>query len=128
MPSEFKRADKLTNGGSSSGSNSNKNKVYVKKFTNTDRRYKMLVMKVDNGFSVLSLNSSSGSAKQYAVRWNGYKWVCTCPDYSKHGDDLSYTCKHIEGAFMAAIKMSDGEMIAEVEVNGRTREKSKHQT
>ena len=88
----------------------------------------MLIMRVENGFSVLSLDSTAGSAKQYAVRWNGYKWVCTCPDYAKHGDNLSYTCKHIEAAFVAATKMLNGNTVAEVEVNGRTREKSKHQT
>ncbi len=97
--SEFRRAD-----------------VYVKKFS---RKYRMLVIKAENAYSVLSLNSSSGGARQYTVKWDGERWTCSCPDYSKQGNDLSYTCKHIEAVFLTAAKMNE---TAEVEVNGRKRD------
>jgi len=100
--SEFRRADT----------------VYVKKFT---RKYRMLVIRAENAYSVLSLNSSSGSARQYTVKWDGERWTCTCPDYAKNGKDPAYTCKHIEAVFLTAAKMNE---TAEVEVNGRTRGKS----
>lgn len=99
--SEFKRAD-----------------VYVKKFS---RKYRMLVIKAGNAYSVLSLNSSSGCVRQYTVKWDGEKWTCSCPDYAKNGKDPAYTCKHIEAVFLTAAKMNE---TAEVEVNGRTRGKS----
>ena len=99
--SEFKRAD-----------------VYVKKFS---RKYRMLVIKAESAYSVLSLNSSCGGARQYTVKWDGEKWVCSCPDYAKNGKEPTYTCKHIEAVFLTAAKMNE---TAEVEVNGRTRDKS----
>ena len=92
--------------------------MYVKKFT---RKYRMLVIRAENAYSVLSLNSSSGSARQYTVKWDGERWTCTCPDYAKNGKDPAYTCKHIEAVFLTAAKMNE---TAEVEVNGRTRGKS----
>ncbi len=96
--SEFKRAD-----------------VYVKKFS---RKYRMLVIKAENAYSVLSLNSSCGGARQYTVKWDGEKWVCSCPDYARNGKEPAYTCKHIEAVFLTAAKMNE---TAEVEVNGRRR-------
>jgi len=105
--SEFRRADKLAK---------EERKVYIKKFSNADRKYRMLVMKVNDAFSVLSLNSSSGVARQYTVRWDGEGWTCSCPDFA--GKEKSYTCKHIEAVFAAELK---GERCMEVEVNGRNR-------
>jgi len=101
--SEFRRAD-----------------VYVKKFS---RKYMMLVIKAENAYSVLSLNSSCGGARQYTVKWDGdgEKWTCSCPDYAKNGKEPAYTCKHIEAVFLTAAKMNE---TAEVEVNGRRRGKS----
>ncbi|WP_202320771.1 SWIM zinc finger family protein [Archaeoglobus neptunius] len=101
MSSEFKRADKLDKGDSNS-SNS--------------RKYRMLVTKVNGVFSVLSLNSSTGTTRQYTVKWDNERWICTCPDFRRNSSD--YACKHIEAVFVAAMEM---QRAVEVEVNGRVR-------
>jgi hypothetical protein len=103
----FKRADQM------------KRDVYVVKF---QRKYRMLVIKVENAYSVLSLNSTAGAARQYTVRWDGERFTCNCPDYTSNGKDKSYTCKHIEAVFLTAAKMGES---AEVEVNGRVRKEDR---
>jgi len=100
----FKRADQM------------KRDVYIVKF---QRKYRMLVIKVEDCYSVLSLNSTAGAARQYTVRWEGEKWTCSCPDFAGYGKDKFYTCKHIEAVFLTAAKLGE---TAEVEVNGRKRE------
>ncbi len=46
-------------------------------------------------FSVLSLDSTSGKPKQYCVQFNGYRWLCNCPHYLKHCEEVNFACKHI---------------------------------
>ncbi len=46
-------------------------------------------------YSVLSLDSTSGRTKQYCVTYNGYRWLCNCPHYLKHAEDVNFACKHI---------------------------------
>ncbi len=71
-----------------------------------ERKFKMVVYRIsETEFSVLSLNSTFGRPKQYVVKWVGYKWICSCPDYAKHSEEIDYVCKHIEAMFKAVKKI-----------------------
>jgi len=60
------------------------------------RRERFLVKEVnENKFSVISLNSTAGSPRQYCVQFNDYRWICNCPHFRKNGDDPNFVCKHI---------------------------------
>lgn len=85
------------------------------------RRFRMVVYRIDNTeYSVLSLNSTFGKPKQYVVKWIGYKWICSCPDYAKHSELMEYACKHIQAMFKATVnkRARDG---VEVEIERRYR-------
>jgi hypothetical protein len=49
----------------------------------------------ENKYSVLSLDSTSGKPKQYCVVYNSYRWLCNCPHFLKHCEDVNFACKHI---------------------------------
>ncbi len=64
------------------------------------RKARLLVMKSDeNIYSVINLNSTFGIPRQYTVKWNGYKWICSCPEYLKNSADYNFVCKHIIAVF-----------------------------
>jgi len=71
-----------------------------------EKKFIMVVYRInETEFSVLSLNSTFGKPKQYVVKWVGYKWICSCPDYAKHSEEIDYACKHIEAMFRAVKKI-----------------------
>jgi len=89
-----------------------------------ERKFKMVVYRIsETEFSVLSLNSTFGRVKQYVVKWVGYKWICSCPDYAKHSEEIDYACKHIEAMFKAVRKIGWSRDGIEVEVVRRYRQK-----
>ena len=82
-----------------------------------EKKFAMVVYRINEAeFSVLSLNSTFGKPKQYVVKWVGYKWICSCPDYVKHSDQIDYACKHIEAMFKAVRKIGWSRDGIEVEV------------
>jgi len=82
-----------------------------------ERKFRMVVYRIsETEFSVLSLNSTFGKPKQYVVKWTGYKWICSCPDYAKHSEEMHYACKHIEATFRAVKKIGWSRDGIEVEV------------
>lgn len=82
-----------------------------------ERKFTMIVYRIsETEFSVLSLNSTFGRSKQYVVKWIGYKWICSCPDYAKHSEEIDYACKHIEAMFKAVKKIGWSKDGIEVEV------------
>jgi len=82
-----------------------------------ERKFTMVVYRIsETEFSVLSLNSTFGKPKQYVVKWTGYKWICSCPDYAKHSEEIDYACKHIEAMFKAVKKIGWSRDGIEVEV------------
>jgi len=82
-----------------------------------ERKFSMVVYRIsETEFSVLSLNSTFGRPKQYVVKWVGYKWICSCPDYAKHSEEIDYACKHIEAMFKAVKKIGWSKDGIEVEV------------
>jgi len=82
-----------------------------------ERKFTMVVYRIsETEFSVLSLNSTFGKPKQYVVKWIGYKWICSCPDYAKHSEEIDYACKHIEAMFKAVKKIGWSRDGIEVEV------------
>ena len=82
-----------------------------------ERKFTMVVYRInETEFSVLSLNSTFGKPKQYVVKWVGYKWICSCPDYAKHSEEIDYACKHIEAMFKAVKKIGWSRDGIEVEV------------
>jgi predicted nucleic acid-binding Zn finger protein len=87
--------------------------MMVEQIDSLEKEFRMIVYRIsDVEFAVLSLNSTFGKPRQYTVKRNCYKWLCTCPDYQKHSTDLSYVCKHIEAVFKAsAINMSEIEVV-----------------
>jgi predicted nucleic acid-binding Zn finger protein len=88
-----------------------------------ERKFKMVVYRIsETEFSVLSLNSTFGRPKQYVVKWIGYKWICSCPDYAKHSEEIDYACKHIEAMFKAVKKIGWSRDGIEVEVVRRYRQ------
>jgi predicted nucleic acid-binding Zn finger protein len=103
-----------------------------------EKRFTMVVYRINEAeFSVLSLNSTFGKPKQYVVKWIGYKWICSCPDYAKHSEEMEYACKHIEAMFKAVRKIGWSRDGIEVEVvrkyrlfngNGRNAEAVKEET
>ena len=87
-----------------------------------EKKFKMVVYRInETEFSVLSLNSTFGKPKQYVVKWVGYKWICSCPDYAKHSEEIDYACKHIEAMFKAVKKIGWSKNGIEVEVVRRYR-------
>ncbi len=88
-----------------------------------ERKFTMVVYRIsETEFSVLSLNSTFGRPKQYVVKWIGYKWICSCPDYAKHSEEIDYACKHIEAMFKAVKKIGWSRDGIEVEVVRRYRQ------
>ena len=84
------------------------------------KRFKMVVYRIDETeYSVLSLNSTFGRPRQYVVKWIGYKWICSCPDYAKHSELMEYACKHIEAMFKATVNKSWARDGVEVEIKRR---------
>jgi hypothetical protein len=66
-------------------------------------------------WTVLSLDSTSGRARQYTVKRNGYRWLCNCPHFLKNADDVNFVCKHI-----VAVLLKLGEVVeVEVRRNGK---------
>ncbi|WP_456330292.1 hypothetical protein [Archaeoglobus sp.] len=89
-----------------------------------EKKFAMVVYRINEAeFSVLSLNSTFGKPKQYVVKWIGYKWICSCPDYAKHSDEIDYACKHIEAVFKAVRRIGWNKDGIEVEVVRRYRQK-----
>ena len=89
-----------------------------------ERKFTMIVYRInETEFSVLSLNSTFGKPKQYVVKWVGYKWICSCPDYAKHSEEIDYACKHIEAMFKAVKKIGWSRDGIEVEVVRRYKQK-----
>jgi predicted nucleic acid-binding Zn finger protein len=87
-----------------------------------ERKFTMVVYRIsETEFSVLSLNSTFGKPKQYVVKWVGYKWICSCPDYAKHSEEIDYACKHIEAMFKAVKKIGWSKDGIEVEIVRRYR-------
>ena len=82
-----------------------------------EKKFTMVVYRIsETEFSVLSLNSTFGKPKQYVVKWTGYKWICSCPDYAKHSGEIDYACKHVEAMFRAVKKIGWSKDGIEVEV------------
>ena len=82
-----------------------------------ERKERFVVVQVgEKKFSVLSLDSTSGKPKQYCVQFNGFRWLCNCPHYLKHCEDVNFVCKHIV-AVVKGLKKA-----VEVEINKRVRE------
>jgi hypothetical protein len=52
----------------------------------------LVASRVEGGYRVYSTDNP---AQQYAVRWNGERLTCTCPDFVFHEDDPNWRCKHI---------------------------------
>lgn len=62
-----------------------------------ERKERFVVVQVgEKKFSVLSLDSTSGKPKQYCVQYNSYRWLCNCPHFLKHCEDVNFVCKHIQ--------------------------------
>ena len=62
----------------------------------SEKTERFVVVRVDeNKYSVLSLDSTSGKPKQYCVTYNSYRWLCNCPHFLKHCEDVNFACKHI---------------------------------
>ena len=57
------------------------------------------------------------------MKWVGYKWICSCPDYAKHSDQIDYACKHIEAMFKAVKRIGWNRDGIEVEVVRRYRQR-----
>jgi len=68
-------------------------------------------------FSVLSLDSTSGRPRQYCVQYNGYRWLCNCPHFLKHAEDVNFACKHI----VAVMQVIGKRTIVEKKRNGNGR-------
>lgn len=82
-----------------------------------EKKFTMVVYRInETEFSILSLNSTFGKPKQYVTKWVGYKWICSCPDYAKHSEEIDYACKHIEAMFKAVKKIVWSRDGIEVEV------------
>ena len=60
--------------------------------------------------------SPTNNVTGYVVKWVGYKWICSCPDYVKHSEEIDYACKHIEAMFKAVRKIGWSRDGIEVEV------------
>jgi len=89
-----------------------------------EKKFTMVVYRINEAeFSVLSMNSTFGKPKQYVVKWVGYKWICSCPDYSRHSEEVEYACKHIEAVFRAVRKMGLSRDGIEVEVVRKYRQR-----
>jgi predicted nucleic acid-binding Zn finger protein len=87
-----------------------------------EKKFTMVVYRInETEFSILSLNSTFGKPKQYVLKWVGYKWICSCPDYAKHSEEIDYACKHIEAMFKAVKKIVWNRDGIEVEVVRRYR-------
>ncbi len=90
-----------------------------------ERKFRMIVTRIsESEFSVLSLNSTSGRPKQYAVRWNSYRWICSCPDFARHSEEIDYVCKHIEAMFKVMRLMTGMEIEVIRSYNGRSKASS----
>ena len=77
-------------------------------------------------FSVLSLDSTAGRPRQYCVQFNGYRWLCNCPHFLKHAEDVNFACKHIVAVMQVIGKRTIVEKkIRENKRNGRRGEKEK---
>ena len=75
-------------------------------------------------FSVLSLDSTAGRPRQYCVQYNGYRWLCNCPHFLKHAEDVNFACKHIVAVMQVIGKRTIVEKkIRENKRNGRRGEK-----
>ncbi len=86
-----------------------------------ERKFRMIVTRIsESEFSVLSLNSTSGKPKQYAVKWNGYRWICSCPDFARHSEEIDYVCKHIETMFKAVRLVTGMEIEVIRSYNGKS--------
>ena len=86
-----------------------------------EKKFRMIVTRIsESEFSVLSLNSTSGKPKQYAVRWNNYRWRCSCLDFAKHSEEIDYVCKHIEAMFKAVRLVTGTEIEVIRNYNGRS--------
>lgn len=82
-----------------------------------EKVFRMVVYRLEGDeYAVLSKDSSFGVLRQYTVKRNCYKFLCTCPDYQKHSDDVHYVCKHIEAVFKSSITRSWGRDANEVKV------------
>ena len=93
--------------------------------TGMERKFRMIVTRIsESEFSVLSLNSTSGKPKQYTVRWNNYKWICSCPDFARHSEEIDYVCKHIEAMFKAVRLVTGTEIEVIRSYNGKNMESS----
>ena len=87
-----------------------------------ERKFKMIVTRISSvEFSVLSLDSTSGKPKQYAVKWNGYRWVCSCPDFARHMEEIDYVCKHVEAMFKAVKLVMGTEIEIVRSYNGKSK-------
>ena len=67
-------------------------------------------------FSVLSLDSTSKKPRQYCVQFNGYRWLCNCPHYLKHAEDVNFACKHIVAVMQVIGKRT---IVEKIRNNGR---------
>ena len=52
----------------------------------------LVASRMDDGYRVYSTDNPS---QQYAVRFNGERLTCTCPDFVFHQADPEWQCKHI---------------------------------
>jgi hypothetical protein len=92
-----------------------------------EKKFRMVVFRIarsegeNTEYAVLSLNSTAGKPKQYTVKRNSYKWLCSCFDFQRHASELNYVCKHIEAVFLAAARMGWNRDAVEVEVARRYR-------
>jgi hypothetical protein len=99
-----------------------------------EKKFRMVVFRIarsegeNTEYAVLSLNSTAGKPKQYTVKRNSYKWLCSCFDFQRHASELNYVCKHIEAIFLAITRMGWNRDAVEVEVVRRYRRGRKQNT
>ena len=52
----------------------------------------LVASRAEDGFRVYSIQHPS---RMYAVRKEGDRWTCTCPDFEFHKTDATWRCEHI---------------------------------
>jgi len=81
----------------------------------TPVRFRFLVTKIGRRkFSVLSLDSASGTPRQYTVQFNGFR----------NADDPNFACKHVVAVMSlvgvpAVVEKSEGRVVPVFGLNGR---------
>lgn len=62
----------------------------------SEKTERFVVWQMEEGkWIVLSKDSTFGKPRQYCVTQNGYRFLCNCPHFLKHCEDVNFACKHI---------------------------------